>query len=344
MPKLIVVIGVTGNQGGSVAFRFLKDPAYRVRGLTRNPNSPAAQALVAKGIEIVQADLNDVQTLISAFAGANLIFSVTNYWEPFFRQDCRKKAQQLGISCREYAGNVERQQGINIADAAANTVGTLDANGFVASTLSHAARCSDGRFKELYHFDAKADVFPGYVVDKCPELARKMSCVQTGYFFSSYKLVPQSYFAQTPDGTFEMRFPTAPNVPVPHLDVNGDMGSFIYAVSKLPPGKSYMAEGTTCSWDDYMRTWTRISKQRGRYRQVPLEEMVEATPDKEFGREVGDMLLYSSTPGYDGGIETLLKANDIRALGMECTMTTLEDWMQKEDWSPLIGTNSLRVT
>jgi nucleoside-diphosphate-sugar epimerase len=194
MAKLIVVVGVTGNQGGSVAARFLKDPNYRVRGITRNPTSPAAEALSSQGVEIVAANLDDVNTLIPAFKGANLIFSVTNYWEPFFRPDCRAAASQAGISCRKYAYDVEYQQGKNIADAAAANVEGLDENGFIASTLSHAGISSKGMYKELYHFDAKADVFPNYVDEKYPELKRKMSCVQTGYFMSSYKLLPEAYF------------------------------------------------------------------------------------------------------------------------------------------------------
>lgn len=107
MSKRICVIGVTGNQGGSVALRFLKDPAYQVRGLTRNPTSEKAKELAALGIEIVQADLEDVSSLESAFKGSNLIFSVTQYWEPFFRPDCREEAAKQGVSCRKYAYDVE---------------------------------------------------------------------------------------------------------------------------------------------------------------------------------------------------------------------------------------------
>jgi nucleoside-diphosphate-sugar epimerase len=194
MAKLICVIGVTGNQGGSVAQRFLQDPNYRVRGMTRNPTSPAAQKLAAQGIEIVKADLDDVSSLVKAFEGANVIFSVTNYWEPFFRPDCRTKAAEADISCRKFAYDVEFQQGKNIADAAAEVVAGLDDNGFIASTLSHAGKCSKGAFKELYHFDAKADAFPGYVNEKHTKLAAKTSYVQTGYFMSSYHYAPQAYF------------------------------------------------------------------------------------------------------------------------------------------------------
>lgn len=118
MSKLLIVIGVTGNQGGSVARRFFQDPAFKVRGLTRNPVSPAALELSKLGVEIVQADLDDVASLTAAFKDANLIFSVTNYWEPFFRPEARAEAEKRGISCRRYAYDVELRQGKNIVDAA----------------------------------------------------------------------------------------------------------------------------------------------------------------------------------------------------------------------------------
>ena len=201
--KLIVIVGATGNQGGSVARRFLQDPTYQVRGLTRNPSSEASLALIALGAEMVPAELDDLTTLIPAFAGANLIFSVTQYWEPFFRPDCRAQAKELGVSCRRYAYDVEYRQGKNIADAAAATVDTLDENGFLVSTLSHAGGCSEGRYKELYHFDAKADVFPKYVDEKWPELAAKMSCIHTGFFFTSYRILPTAYFHKVCLGFFQ---------------------------------------------------------------------------------------------------------------------------------------------
>ncbi len=77
--KLIVVVGATGNQGGSVARRFLKDTRFNVRGLTRDPLSTASKVLAEQGVEIVKADLHDVESLKSAFKGANVIFSVTQY-------------------------------------------------------------------------------------------------------------------------------------------------------------------------------------------------------------------------------------------------------------------------
>lgn len=316
--KLIVVVGATGNQGGSVARRFLK-AGFRVRGLTRNTESPAAQKLTAEGIEAVAADLADVASLTSAFHGANVIFSVTNYWEPFFRPDCRHKAQDLGISCRRYAYDVEYRQGKNIADAAAATVDSLDPNGFLASTLSQAAKCSHGEFAELYHFDAKADIFPAYVQDKHPELAAKMSCIHTGYFYTSFNILPSSYFGEQPDGSIQTAFTTAPDKPVPHLDPVGDLGNFTYAVSQMPPGKEYIAAGTICTWPEWIKTWGEVTGLPVSYKQVTPHEMIAMTEDRDAGIEVAYMFSYSTDPGYDGGM-SLLTAEDIRKVRLSITV------------------------
>ncbi|CAL3969057.1 unnamed protein product [Diplocarpon coronariae] len=333
--KLVVVIGVTGNQGGSVARQFLSSAKHRVRGLTRAPSSPAALALAGLGVEIAGTDLEDVASLRAAFAGASLIFSVTNYWEPFFRPDQRARAEEVGVTCRAWAGEVERRLGRNICEAAGSEeiVSNLDDTGFIASTLSNARECSGGRFTQLYHFDAKADVFPIYLEERYPELARKASYVQTGYFMSSYRLALGSYFAKLPDDTYQTRFPTSPSVPIPHLAVASDLGAFVHAVAQLPPRRHYLAAGSICSWSDFAATWSRVTGRSAGYVQVERERMVEAVPDRAFGEELADMFEYSSDPGYDGGDPSLWKAEDIRKAGIECPMTSLEDFMRAEDWS-----------
>lgn len=118
-----------------------------------------------------------------------------------------------------------------------------------------------------------------------------------------------------------MSFTTAPDAPVPHLDVNADLGGFVYAVTKMEPGKSYMASGTTCSWAEYMRMWGEVNSVPARYRQATLDEMTSAIPDREFGRELGDMFTYSTDPGYDGGGRGLLTAQDIRQVSDELSLS-----------------------
>jgi hypothetical protein len=103
MSKPIVIIGVTGNQGSSVIITFLQDPTWRIRGLTRNTSSPASLALSAQGIDMVQANLHGPSTLLSVFKHANLSFSVTDFWTPFFTPSNQVRAKDLGVSINQYA-------------------------------------------------------------------------------------------------------------------------------------------------------------------------------------------------------------------------------------------------
>ena len=82
MAKLLTVFGATGNQGGSVIRSVLAHPLpsseYRLRGVTRNPTRPAAEALKAQGVDVVQADLTDSASVAAAIAGSHAVFGVTN--------------------------------------------------------------------------------------------------------------------------------------------------------------------------------------------------------------------------------------------------------------------------
>ncbi len=74
---LVVVTGVTGRQGGAVA-RHLLAAGWRVRGLTRSSASAAAHELARRGVEVVTADMGDLDALSRACAGAHGVYSVQN--------------------------------------------------------------------------------------------------------------------------------------------------------------------------------------------------------------------------------------------------------------------------
>ncbi|MDR8410106.1 NmrA/HSCARG family protein [Nonomuraea sp. 3-1Str] len=72
----VAVTGATGAQGGSTA-RALLDAGHRVRALTRDPGSPAAEALKALGAEVRHADFDERASLDAALVGADALFAVT---------------------------------------------------------------------------------------------------------------------------------------------------------------------------------------------------------------------------------------------------------------------------
>lgn len=70
---LVLVTGITGNQGGGVADALL-DQGFQVRGLSRNISSEASQALVARGVEMVQGDFTDYESIVAAVEGVDAMF------------------------------------------------------------------------------------------------------------------------------------------------------------------------------------------------------------------------------------------------------------------------------
>src|SRR5579871_1399609 len=95
--KLFLVVGATGRQGGAVT-RHLLARRFRVRALSRSLGKPPAQALAARGVEVVAGNLDDIDSIAKAMAGVDGAFSVQNWWET--------------------GATREIQQGKNVADAA----------------------------------------------------------------------------------------------------------------------------------------------------------------------------------------------------------------------------------
>jgi len=107
MAKIIAVVGATGVQGGGLARAILADPGsgFSLRAITRDPSKDNAKALAAKGAEVVSANLDDVESLKKAFAGAHGVFGVTNFWEHFSAE--KEKAQAKNIADAARAAGVK---------------------------------------------------------------------------------------------------------------------------------------------------------------------------------------------------------------------------------------------
>jgi uncharacterized protein YbjT (DUF2867 family) len=143
--KTIAVLGATGSQGGGLCRAILDDAngGFACRAITRDPSKDKAKDLASKGAEVVAADIDDVESLKKAFAGAYGVYAVTNFWEHF-------------------SGEKEKTQAQNIA-AAAKAAGVKH---IVWSTLEDTRKlmaADDKRMpmlQEKYrvpHFDAKAE-------------------------------------------------------------------------------------------------------------------------------------------------------------------------------------------
>ncbi len=100
--KILAVVGATGAQGGGLVHAILDDPnsGFTVRALTRNVNSEKAKELKKMGAEVVQADVNDVESLKKAFKGAYGAYLVTFYWEHMNPETEKMQARNLATAAR----------------------------------------------------------------------------------------------------------------------------------------------------------------------------------------------------------------------------------------------------
>jgi NAD(P)-dependent dehydrogenase (short-subunit alcohol dehydrogenase family) len=179
--KLIVILGATGNQGSSVIKTFLEHPQYKIRGLTRNTSSDKARALIDQGVEMVAADLDDKASLEAAFAGAHIVFIVSDYWGTLGALASSAGPDQ-SESLYLKAAEIEKKQLMNALDAAAQ-VPSLER--LVLSSLQNASKWSGGKYEHVYHFEFKARAAE-YAAKTYPELWAKTSIFQAGWFTSNY--------------------------------------------------------------------------------------------------------------------------------------------------------------
>ncbi|KAG4262513.1 hypothetical protein FPRO04_06373 [Fusarium proliferatum] len=185
--KLIVIIGATGGQGGSVVNSFLNDPEWRVRDITRNPSSQKSKNLEARGAQVVQANLDDRASLAKAFQDANVIFAVSDFWGIYNDPKNRNKPRQ-GQALNEWTKGQEIQQLKIIIDEAAR-VSSLER--FIMSSLPGPTKLSRGKYTNVCHHDSKADA-EEYGEQNQPELWAKTSVYLPGYFLSNFLTHPMA--------------------------------------------------------------------------------------------------------------------------------------------------------
>ncbi|MBC8741395.1 NAD(P)H-binding protein [Paraburkholderia sp. UCT31] len=109
----VLVIGATGAQGGAAA-RHLLAAGRKVRFLTRNPDSPAARALVDMDAQALRGDLDDRDLLAKAMEGVGSVFSVLL---PDFDRSDRERRQ--GFALVNAARNAEVPQFVHTSVAQA---------------------------------------------------------------------------------------------------------------------------------------------------------------------------------------------------------------------------------
>ncbi len=253
--KIIAVVGATGAQGGGLVRAILNDPSsgFAVRALTRKVDSDKGKELKKLGAEVVAADLDDVESLKRAFAGAHGAFLLTNFWEHF-------------------SGDKEFAQAKNMAQAAKHA----GVQHVIWSTLEDTRRwvpLSDNRMPTLKgkykveHFDAKGEA---------DHLFTELG-VPTTFLLTSFYWENLIYFGagpkKGPDGKLALTYPMGDKkLPGIAVDDIGKSALAIFKKGKEFIGKTVAIAGEHLTGAQMAAALTKALGQEVRYNDVSPDE------------------------------------------------------------------------
>jgi hypothetical protein len=291
MSKLLVVVGITGTQGGSVADAFLDAGNWQVRGITRDPSKPAAQEWASRGVEIVSADMDNVESLVTAFAGAQAIFTMTDYWYPIRDPAVRAKATERGISSDQICAELETQRGRNMALAAASPQVQKTLERYVWSSLGDVSRLSGGKFTHVWHFDSKAAV-EQYIREDAgmakSGLTDKASFIHVGLYTDNWRRSGAEIQKDPVTGGYWHVWFDDCRTRLPFVWARKDTGPLVKKlVEDVQPGARLLAVSQFAHYREFMAVWSktlgvklagedgikRISEQEFRDMLSPIEDI-----------------------------------------------------------------------
>jgi uncharacterized protein YbjT (DUF2867 family) len=261
--NIILVVGATGKQGGAVA-RHLLQAGFHVRGLTRNPDSSAAQQLLRQGAELFIGNLDDPASLERATTGAYGVFSVQNYWEK-------------GVG---FAGEI--RQGRHLADAA-KRAGVAH---YVQSTMADAEH-----FHGVEHFASKHHV--EHYVD---QLVLPRTFIGTVYFMDNV-LDPK----MGGRWTFPVLAGSLKPQTAFHMIAVDDIGAITAAVFQAPQtfiGTKINSAGDRLTVPEMKAIYQKVAGKKPRSLRIPAWLL------RRLNKEFAQQLQWHNTVGWTFSVDT----------------------------------------
>ncbi len=266
--KLVAVIGATGQQGGGVVRALQAGEGFKVRALTRNPDKHRELAE-----EVVEADLDQPETLNAAFEGAHGVFLVTNF-------DARARWEE---------GTNELKQ----ATAAVRAAKDSGVKHFIWSTLPDVEAISGGKFNAP-HFTGKARIDP---IVKEAGFANHTFVIPPFYYQNLMGvLAPQ----KQADGSVGWALPLDPDARCIHMGDISELGNIVAGAFAHPDqagdGEYLPLVGDFMSFNGIVETLNRQGREFS-FKQVPKELFATLFPG---AAEIAEMFSYFQAHTYLG--------------------------------------------
>ncbi|KAM0397918.1 NmrA-like protein family domain-containing protein 1 [Fusarium culmorum] len=324
--KLITVFGATGSQGGSVVQSLLqnKSQSFKIRGITRNPESEKAKALAGQGVEVVKADGLVKDELVEAFKDSWGVFVNTNSDDP---------------SMNQLDGPTELDVGKHLVDAAAEAGVTH----FVYSGMASASEITGGAVPARA-FDMK-NAIGEYAKDK--GVFETVNIVSPGWYLENHlveEFAPAlGGFPFTPDdeGYMTLHIPHwGGSGEIPFIAMDDDYGDLVHGIFLDP--KKYngrLVQGVSASEapEKLVSEFEKVTGKKARF--VPMEDWKSMETYGDTGFETVKLMFgfcQYSDGLYYGVPNDFVPASDLKARAVEAKgavgdgkLMTLERFWQK---------------
>jgi uncharacterized protein YbjT (DUF2867 family) len=249
--KIIAVVGATGAQGGGLVRAILSDKAspFTARALTRDVHSDKAKTLAALGAEVVAADVDDLESLKRAFAGAYGAYCVTFFWAHLSAEkeiaEARAMAQAVkhaGLQHVIWSTFEDTRKWVPLSD---NRMPTLQ-----------------GKYK-VAHFDAKAEANAAFT-----ELGVPTTFLLTSFYWENL-IYAGAGPKKGPDGKLALTYPMG-DKKLPGI-ASEDIGKCAYGIFKKGRefiGKTVGVAGEHLTGAQMAAALTKAMGQEVRYNDV----------------------------------------------------------------------------
>lgn len=307
----------------------MNEDGWDVRGISRDPTSDKAQVWAKKGVEVVQADLDDVESLERAFRGSSAIFVVTDYVanskRAFGSEAFKRIAKDEGKTVEAYAGKLEEAQAINAARAASHPEVLRTLERYVFSTLPAVTEISGGKFTHAHEFDSKANA-EKYIRGSLPQLAQRLSTVTMGNYLENWPYIPALAPQKENDGSYSFLWLDSPGEHVEHPELWAiqDAGAFVKAlVLDHPAGTDVLAATAIIGSKDYAALWSKVMGLPAVSKVVSEADYAALVPE-EIRATFIELIKFVTEYGIEKHVKTAAE------LGIQAT--PLEDFIRSQPW------------
>ncbi|KAM9986453.1 hypothetical protein ACTFIY_010884 [Dictyostelium cf. discoideum] len=245
---IISVFGATGQQGGSVVGELLRVGNFKVRALTRNPDSEVAKKLKVKGVEVVKCDdIDSKEAIQEALKNSYGVFSVTF---PFGKKES------------------ESEIGKKVADAALSA----GVKHFVFSGLAPCNEISNGRY-DVPHFDNKhkVEMYARQLSKENPSFVS--SFVYAPFYFQNFKTYFQPKKSNENDNeNYSISLPSDPTgKPLDMGDVEniGSIVSEIFSNQSKYSGSVVPFSGDALTGPEIANTFSKVTGKTVTFNFIP---------------------------------------------------------------------------